>query len=63
MKVGRRLTQSPELGFGLLPISSWTDFDFVCCLVLRGGGDWHSAAVVQGLIHFAAHPQVMQQYG
>src|SRR5437762_14354957 len=24
----RRLTQSPELGFGLLSFSSWSDFDF-----------------------------------
>ena len=27
----RRLTQSPELGFGFCLFSSWNDFDFVFC--------------------------------
>ena len=31
-------------------------------LVLRGCCHRYSAAVVQGLVHFSAHPQVMQQH-
>src|SRR5215467_6117521 len=30
----RRLTQSPELGFGFCLFSSWSDFDFVFCVSL-----------------------------
>src|SRR5436190_6621366 len=31
----RRLTQSPELGFGFCLFSSWNDFDFVLFLATR----------------------------
>jgi hypothetical protein len=58
----RRLTQSPELGFGLNLFSSWNVFDFVLRFVLRGCCHCRSAAVVQRVVHFAAHPQVMQQH-
>jgi hypothetical protein len=58
----RPLTQSPELGFGLLFFPSWSDFDFVLPLLLRSCRHWHSIAVVQGLVHFSAHPQMMQQH-
>src|SRR5947209_4238168 len=32
-------------------------------MFLSCGCDRHSAAVVQGVVHLAAHPQVMQQHG
>jgi hypothetical protein len=59
----RRLTQSPELGFGPLSFSSWNDFDFgLAVLFLRGCRNCHSVAVVQWLVHLSAHPQVMQHH-
>src|SRR5450631_1574006 len=52
----RRLTQSPELGFGLLLFLS------LKILILCSGRHRSLAAVVQRFIHFSAHPQVMQQH-
>ena len=57
----RRLTQSPELGFGLLSFLFLERGRFCFCrLVLRGCGHVRLAAVVQWFVHFSAHPQVMQ---
>ena len=58
----RPLTRSPELGFGFCLSSSWNDFDFAFAVGLRSCRQCHSVAVVQGLVHFSAHPQVMQQH-
>src|SRR5215467_6723308 len=59
------LTQSPELGFGFCLFSSWNGFDFVVFAFFDLCGcrcNCNSMAVVQGLVHFSAHPQVMQQH-
>ena len=58
----RPLTQSPELGFGFCLFSSGNDFDSVCVLLLRSCRHRQSAAVVQWLVYFSAHPQMMQQH-
>ena len=52
----RRLTQSPELGFGFCLSSSWNDFVLCSCCYRR------TAAVMQWLVDFSAHPEVMQQH-
>ena len=57
----RRLTQSPQLGFGFCLFSSWNDFDFSPFLFLRSCR-YHRSAVVQWFVHFSTHPQVMQQH-
>jgi hypothetical protein len=56
----RPLTQSPELGFGLLSFSSWTILILFCLVVLCSCRHGRSVAVVERFVHFAAHPQVMQ---
>ena len=53
----RRLTQSPELGFGLLSLSFPGTVWF-----LRGCGHGCWVAVVQRFVHLSAHPQVVQQH-
>ena len=59
----RRLTQSPELGFGFCLFSSWNGFGLLFCIfVLRDCRHCRSAAVVQRFVRFSAHPQVMQQH-
>jgi hypothetical protein len=58
----RRLTQSPELGFGHLSYLFWNGFGVVCLFILRGCGYWCWAAVAQRFVHFSAHPQMMQQH-
>ena len=57
----RRLTQSPELGFGFCLSSSWNDFGFAFAF-LRGCRNRHAAAIVQRLVYFSTHPQMMQQH-
>jgi hypothetical protein len=57
----RRLTQSPELGFGFC-FSSWNGFALYFVFELRSYWNRTSAVVVQGLVHFSAHPEVMQQH-
>ena len=57
----RPLTQSPELGFGFCLFPSSDDFDLALA-VLRGCCNGYSVAVVQGVVHLPAHPQMMQQY-
>ena len=42
----RPLTQSPELGFGLLSFLSWNDFDFVLHFALCSCINCHASAVV-----------------
>ena len=42
--------------------SFWNDFDFAFAFCLRGCCNGDSVAVVQGLVHFSAHPQMMQQH-
>src|ERR1700756_4656145 len=58
----RTLTQSPELGFDFCLFSSWKDFDLVFAFVLRSCCHRQSAAAVQWLVYFPAHPQMMQQH-
>src|SRR5436305_5270669 len=53
----RRLTQSPELGFGLYLFLFLGTVLFLC-----GCCNCNSTAVVQWLVHFSTHPQVMQQH-
>ena len=43
-------------------LTFWNDFDFAFAVGLRSCRQCHSVAVVQGLVHFSAHPQVMQQH-
>jgi hypothetical protein len=52
----RRLTQSPELGFGSDFFSSQE------CFALCRGPERSRATVVQRFIRFSAHPQLMQQH-
>ena len=47
----RRLTQSPELGFGLL---SFVFLERFLILFLGGRGNCNSTAIVQWLVHFSA---------
>ena len=50
----RRLTQSPELGFGFCLSSSWNDFDFVlpfCFMPLRQQPLGCCCAMVRTLLH------------
>src|SRR5579864_9266865 len=56
----RRLTQSPELGFGLLSFAlPGKILTLLWPFVLRSCCNGHWAAVVQRFVHFSAHPQVM----
>jgi hypothetical protein len=57
----RPLTQSPELGFRLFDFPLLEPFDFFA-FVLRSRRHCRSAAVVQRLVDFSAHPEVMQQH-
>src|SRR5882757_1297956 len=58
----RRLTQSPELGFGFVFSLTGTILIFVLSFVLRGCRHCRFAAVVQRFVRFSAHPQMMQQH-
>jgi hypothetical protein len=44
------LTQSPELGFGLLSFLSWNDFDFVLRFALCSCSNCHASAVVAAVL-------------
>jgi hypothetical protein len=45
-----------------LSFSFLEDFDFAFAVVLRSCCNRHAMAIVQGLVHFSAHPQMMQQH-
>src|SRR5579864_7212149 len=57
----RPLTQSPELGFGLLSFSlPGTILTLLLPFVLTQLPQLPFGAIVQGRVHFSAHPRVMQ---
>jgi hypothetical protein len=64
----RRLTQSPELGFGFCLSSSWRGIDLVVFAFLAYAAvatvtRMLLCAVMQWFVNFSAHPEVMQPHG